>query len=296
MNLRRILRRRVLTVAFHQHEVRWTLGARGQIDTIGSAPLPEGLVQDGVISDPERGAAILISSAPPSLRFTRIVVAIPAQRSVFRLIEVPGVKASQLDELIEREIRREMPMLADNAHVAWSIAGERPGHVAVFVVGAARDVLDSHVAAVRATGLEPEAVDLRVIAAARAIGQENLVVANVEEDETEIAILQSGIPSVIRHIAMSGKSDEAWNDQLAAELARTLKFFRDSHRDDDTISALPISFVGGAARRAILGADAVTASTGADVAMPPLVTQLDPEDQTVRYAANVGLALKEAAA
>jgi Tfp pilus assembly PilM family ATPase len=226
---------------------------------------------------------------------TRVIVALPAQRSVFRQIEVPALRGKHLGELIEREVRREMPMLAENAHVSWTIAGERRDAVSVFVVGAARDVLDSHVAAVRAAGMAPEAVDLRVLAAARSIGAEDAIVANVEDTEVEIAILRSGIPSIIRHVAMVSDSSDAWNDQLASELARTLKFYRDSHRDDDVVAHLPISFVGGAARRAIL-AEQVTAATGNPVAMPPLRIQLSPEDQTISYAANIGLALKEIAA
>ncbi|MEX2226442.1 MAG: pilus assembly protein PilM [Dehalococcoidia bacterium] len=296
MNLREILRRRVLTIAFHERDVRWTAGAHGRIDTIGSAPLPEHLVRDAVITDPVSAGAILRAvPGPPAGRMMRVIVAVPAQRSLFRQIDVPAVKGAQLDEVIEREIRREMPMLADNARVSWAIGAEHEGKTRVFVAGAPRDVLDSHVAAVRAAGLAPDAVDLRVIAASRAIGASDAVVANVEDGEIEIAIIRDGIPLVIRHVAMAPQDDEAWKDQMAAELARTLKFYCDSHRDDDIVPSLPISFVGGAARRAIL-AEQVTLSTGHEVAMPPLRVSVDPEDQSVRFAANIGLALKEVAA
>jgi Tfp pilus assembly PilM family ATPase len=205
------------------------------------------------------------------------------------------LKRSQLDELIEREVRREMPVVAEHAHISWAIGAERDGAVSVFVVGAARDVLDSHVAAVRAAGVTPDAVDLRVIAAARALGAGDAIIAYVEDTEVEIAVFRGGVPSVIRHVTMTSGMDDAWNDQLAAELARTLKFDRDSHRNDDVIGALPISFVGGAARRAILG-EQVASATGHAVAMPPLLSFVSPEDQTVCYAANIGLALKEIAA
>jgi Tfp pilus assembly PilM family ATPase len=295
MNVRQILRRRVLTIAFHDREVRWTLGSRGAITSFGCIALPDGLMHDGVITDVGQAAALLTRSGVPSSKLMRVLVAIPAQRSVFRVIDVPKLKRPQLDEVIEREIRREMPMLAENAHVGWTIVAHHDDRVSVFVAGAAREVLDSHVAAVRGAKLEPDAVDLRVIAAARAIGHDDVVIANVEDSEIEIAILRVGVPAVIRHVAMNEGSEESWNDQLAAELARTLKFYRDSHRDDDLIAGLPISFVGGAARRAIL-APQVPASTGRDVAMPPLRAGLEPEDQAVRYAANIGLALKEIAA
>ena len=296
MNLRRILRRRVLTIVFHEGEVRWTLGAGGRIQAIGEAALPDGLMRDAVITDPERAGAILRGTHgfPPG-RMVRVVVAVPAQRSLFRQLHVPILKRRQLPELVAREIRREMPMLGEHAHVSWAIGPAHEGRAPVFVVGAARDVLDSHVAAVRAANLMPDAVDLRVIAAARAIGAGDAIVANVEDSEVEIAILRDGVPAVIRHVAMTAKDDDAWRDQLAAELARTLKFYADSQRDDQVVPSLPISFVGGAARRAIL-AEQIAASTGYRVAMPPLRATVAPEDQGVRYAANIGLALKEVAA
>ena len=61
------------------------------------------------------------------------------------------------------------------------------------------------------------------------------------------------------------------------------------------VPRLPISFVGGVAQQAIL-AERLTASTGHEVALPPLVLPMSPEDQAACFAANVGLALKEFAA
>jgi len=297
MNLRRLLRRRVLTIAFHEREVRWTAGAHGEVRQIGAAPLPDGLVRDAVILDPAAAGEILRASQGfPSGRLMQVIVAIPAQRAVFRTLTVPSVSDAKLPELVAREIRREMPLLAENAHVSWALGPAKDGQPSVFVVGAPRDVLDSHVAAAVAAQVTPDAVDLRVIAAARAIGAADAIVANVEDSEIEIAILRQGIPEVIRHITMAGAGDDAWNDQLAAELARTMKFYRDSHRGDEAaIDLLPISFVGGAARRAIL-AEQVTPATGNVTAMPPLRTEVQPEGETIRFAANIGLALKEDAA
>ena len=138
--------------------------------------------------------------------------------------------------------------------------------------------------------------DLRIIAAARAIGQPDAIVANVEDDEVELGIFRDGVPSIIRYVAMPVSPDDGrWGEQLAEELARTLKFFRDSHRDDAVIATLPITFVGGAARQALL-APQIPAATGHAVAMPPLRMQLKQEQDSVVFAANVGLALKDLAA
>lgn len=297
MNLRSLLRQPWLTIAFHEREARWTVGARGRISSSGQIPLPAGLENDGVITDPERAGAMLREA--PDFRGSarmQVLIALPAQRSVFRHLDLPVIEGKKFDELVGREIRRELPMLADNAHVSWARAGDAGGRTRIFVAGVARDVLDSHVAAVRAAGLTPVAADLRVIAAARAVGATDSIIANVEEDEIEIGIFRHGVPAIIRYVRMSARHGEPdWTAQLGEELARTLKFYRDSHKDDLLIDQLPISLVGGAARDAILGQE-IGAATGFALAMPELKLRVVPEQETVRFAANVGLALKDLAA
>jgi type IV pilus assembly protein PilM len=297
MNLRSLLRQPVLTIAIHEHDLRWTIGRRGRIASCGRVPLPAGLIDDGKVTDPELAGHILRDD--PAFRGSarmQVVVALPAQRSVFRQIDVPTVSPRQFAQLAEREIRREMPMLVENAHVSWSRAGTHGVNTSVFVVGVARDVLDSHVASVRAAGLTPMSADLRIIAAARAVGEPDCVIASVEDDEVELGIFRDGVPSIIRFVAMSAPCGElAWFEQLGEELARTLKFYRDSHRGDEAVKQLPLTFVGSAAQQARL-APQISEATGHELSMPPLRLIVEPEQQSMAFAVNIGLALKDLAA
>lgn len=297
MNIRSILKQPVLTVAFHPREARWTLGSRSHVRASGRVPLPEGAISDGVILDPAN-VGMILRDAPgfPGSGRMQVALALPAQRTVFRTLELPLLKDRQFDELVSREIRREMPMMADNAYMSWQRAPDREGKGVAFVVAAAKDIVDSHSAALKAAGLHPQSADLRVIAAARATGEPDCVIADVEDDETEIAIFRDGLPSIVRHVDMTAGAPEGeWSRQLAEELARTLKFYRDTHRDDALAEKLPISFVGDAARRAMLSPE-IAAQTGRQIAMPPLRLVLSPEQDTIGFAANVGMTLKDIAA
>jgi hypothetical protein len=297
MNIRALLLQPILTLAIHDLEARWTIGRRGRVAGCGRVPLADEVVDDGVVRDPAAVGALLRAS-PGFQGNARVqtVIALPAQRSVFRQLELPALRGAQFDELVEREIRREMPMLAENAYVSWKRTSEVDGKAQVFVVGVARDVLDSHMAAAREAGLQPYAVDLRIVAAARAIGQSDCIVAHTEPNEIEIGVFREGVPAIVRHVMMASMpEDPAWQAQLGEELARTLKFYRDSHRDDALITRLPIGFVGGVAQQAILSGG-VTAATGHDVALPPLRLAVEPAEQAVCFATNVGLALKDLAA
>ncbi len=297
MNVRSLLRQPILTIAIHQREARWTVGRAGRITSSGATPIPAGMVDDGVILD-SAAAGLVLRESPdfPGSRRMRAVIALPAQRSVVRQLELPALRGRQFNELVEREIRREMPQLADNAYISWKRTGDREGKARVFFVGIARDVMDSHIAAICAAKLQPLAADLRIVAAARAVGTPDCIIANIEEDEIEIGIFRDGVPAIMRFIAMSAPtSDPAWGAQLSEEMARTLKFYRDSHRDDEVIAELPVCLVGGAAEHAVLESE-IAAATDHAIAMPPLRLTLAQPSETIRFAANVGLVIKDLAA
>jgi Tfp pilus assembly PilM family ATPase len=285
-------------VAFHPNGVRWTVGSRGAVSRSGRVRFGDGTIVDGVIVHPDIAGRTL-RDAPdfPGTFRMQVGLALPAQRTLFRVLEVPSVKDSQLSELVMREIRREMPMLNDNAYVSWKRIADVPGGAArVFVVGTARDIMDSHVAAAKAAGLQPQTADLRIVSAARAIGEPDCVVANVEEDEAELAIFRDGLPVIVRHVTLGSIGGVGeWSRQLAEELTRTLKFYRDTHRDDALADELPISFVGDAARQAMLAPE-IAEVTGRAVEMPALRLMVFPEADTIGFAANVGIALKDIAA
>ena len=65
--------------------------------------------------------------------------------------------------------------------------------------------------------------------------------------------------------------------------------------DEVEVDSFPISLVGGAAPQALFSAG-IAAQTGHEVTMPPLRIAVRPDSDTARFAANVGLVLKELAA
>lgn len=296
MNIRSILRQPVLTIAFHSGEARWTVGSRGAVRASGRVSLPDSAISDGVILDPEAvGQTLRTDPAFPGAFRMQVALALPAQRTVFRTIEIPQIKGKHFAELAEREVRREMPMASDNAYLCWSRAGERDGKAVLFLVAVARDIMDSHVAAARAAGLHPQSADLRIIAAARAIGEPDCVVACVEVEEVEIAIFRDGLPVIVRHVGLNyAHGNDPWLRQLGEELARTLKFYRDTHREDPLAADLPITFVGDAAP-AVMRSDDIHELTDRNAVLPPLRLPFDQKDAG-GFAANVGLAMKDIAA
>lgn len=297
MNLRSLLRQPVFTVALHDDEARWTLGRGGHVTGAGRVALAPGLINDGVVVDPAAVGQALRDAAdfPGSVRM-QTVVALPAARSVFRQIDVPHVEGKQFDEFVNREIRRELPMVAEHTHVSWRVADSNNGTARVVIIGVARDVLDSHVMALQEAGLAPVSADLRVISAARAVGRPSVVIAHIEDQEVELGVFDDGLPSIVRFVAMAAPcGDPAWTDQLTQELNRALKFVRDTRRDDTGQTAsTPIVLVGAAARMTGVS-DAIAQATGHPMMTPSFAGGL-PEPDALRFAANIGAGMKDLAA
>jgi type IV pilus assembly protein PilM len=297
VNIRALLHQPVLTLAFYQGELRWTVGQPCHVSAAGSVAMPDGLLSDGALLDPA-AAGRLVREAPdfPGRARMQVVAALPAQRSVLRQLTVPPLRGKLLNQLIEREIRRELPVLAEGAHVAWRVTKQTEERTEVFVVAVARDVLDSHVVALREAGLPPLALDLGIIAAARATGEGDCVLAGVEEREAELGIFLRGVPVIVRYVSLvepAGRPDGA--AQLAEEIERTLKFFRDSHRDDPLPDGAPVSLLGRGARSPGL-AERIAQVTGRAASPAPLLLPVAPPAESEAFAVNVGLALKELAA
>ncbi len=297
MNLRSLFRQPVLTIALHDGEARWTLGRGDLITGAGRVMLAPGLIDDGVVNDTAAvGRALREAPDFPGNARMQTVAALPAARSVFRQIDVPHVEGKPFEEFVAREIRRELPMVGEHTYVSWRGAGSVAGTARVFVIGVARDVLDSHVTAMQEAGLAPVAADLRVISAARAVGRASVVIAHIEDQEVELDVFDDGVPSIVRFVPMTAPCGEpAWIEQLTQELNRALKFFRDTHRDDAAGTAsMPICLVGAAARMAGVG-DAIVQATGHAMMTPSFASVL-PEADALRCAANLGAAMKDLAA
>jgi Tfp pilus assembly PilM family ATPase len=298
VNIRSLLRQPVLTIALYTDEARWTLGRAGRITDAGRVPFATGLVTDGVVADPAAVAHALRDAEFPCSSRMQTVVALPAVRSICRQLEVPHVAGKAFAEFVEREIRRELPAVADHSHLSWQVAKSANGTARVFIIGVARDVLDSHIAAIETAGLAPVSADLRVIAAARAVGRNTVVLAQVEDHDVELAVFNGGVPAIIRSVALRAPcGDATWTDELAQELNRALKFYRDSRHEDagGPPSAIPICLTGAAARIEGL-ATAIAAATGHEVVAPVLDAAVPGRSDPLRFAANVGAAMKDLAA
>ena len=182
-------------------------------------PTPPETIQNDVVIDPETlGLAIQEMLRENGIRATRATSTVGGQSSlVVRITEVPRMSASELKEAMQWDVERHIPFPADSIIVDYqaierSDASAQSPNMEVLLAVAQEDMINAHVEALQAAGLEPEAIDVQPLAVSRALvnvaddqmkGQ-TVVILNLGGATTEIVIVRDMILSFVRPIPIAG--------------------------------------------------------------------------------------------
>lgn len=142
-----------------------------------SAPLPAGAVKNGEVVDAAAVAqAIRQATAGHGGLGKQARIGIGCQKVAVRVLELPPVQREEDVVAAVRMLAKErIPTAAENALIDYRVlpdAESEPGTPAArraLVVAARRELVDGHVAAVRAAGLDPVGVDLLAFGLARCV-------------------------------------------------------------------------------------------------------------------------------
>lgn len=143
-----------------------------------TAPLPTGAVRDGEVIDAAAVATALRTALGGHAGLGREArVGVGCQKVAVRVLDLPPVEREDDVLAAVRMLAKErIPTAAQDALVDFRLLPAppaAPGEVAgrrALVVAARRELVDGHVAAVRAAGLEPVGVDLLAFGLARCVG------------------------------------------------------------------------------------------------------------------------------
>jgi len=215
-----------------------------QITALGVAPTPSGVIDDNdVIVDPQTlGQAIRQLLGESGIKSKRCVSAVSGQSSVVvRIIEVPRMTRQELEETMKWEIERHVPFSANEILKDFEPI-ERPGAAAdeqnmeVLLAVAQQDVVNSHVDALFAAGLDPVAIDVEPLAVCRSLidlsknGEKSKTVAivNIGAETTDLGIFRDGILAFPRVIPLAGNAiTRAISDAMNISLDEAEKLKRE---------------------------------------------------------------------
>jgi type IV pilus assembly protein PilM len=187
------------------------------VRAVGAVATPPDAMQEGRITNPHAiGRALRKMLSNAGIRTRQAVTAVSGQVAIVREVRMPNLPAAELKQAARFEVERYLPYpiaeVTYDVGVIGEVKEEGNTRLDVLVVAARSDVLNQHVAALRAAGLEPIVVDMEPFALARAMvggngsGQHLVIYIHVGAANTAIVIVDGTTPRVMRNVAFGGNT------------------------------------------------------------------------------------------
>jgi len=199
-------------------------GGRGSIE-LASRPVimqtPPDMMQNNVIVDPEAvGTAIKECLRENGIKTKKVVSSVGGQSSlVVRITEVPQMSDAELKEAMQWDVERHIPfpatdIIVDYRRIERPDADAETPNMEVLLAVAQEDMINAHVEALQAAGLQPLAIDVEPLAASRALvniaaeqmAGQTVAIINIGANTTDITIVRDLILSFVRPVPIAGSS------------------------------------------------------------------------------------------
>lgn len=192
-------------------------GQAYKLVTLASVPVPDGLFQEGQITDVV-GMAELIQSilAEHKIKTKRVATAVVGGRdTVTRIIPIPAeLNDQELREMVlNQEAGLYLPFPREEADVDYQKLGlfvDEDGieKFQVLLVATRKEITDSYVQTFQQAGLEIDVIEISSFALIRTIReqlrqfspQEAVAIVDIEFESTEISITVDGVPQFSRTV------------------------------------------------------------------------------------------------
>jgi len=239
--------REAVTLNIEGSELRLLVASGSTVIRWAEKRLEPGLVQEGLIVDTDAvGKAIDQLLIDNDASRKRIVTALTGLRAIPRILTLPKIKASLLDDAVRREARKEMPLALDTLYLSWQTVAEKGDQRQIYLLGVSRELLDAHYRALETAGAPPSATDLKPLALVRAVGQTEAIIADLEQESLTIVLVVEGVPVIMRSFPFDSATGPVAQkvQQLTDELTQTIRFYNESHRSDPLLQTTPVYLTG----------------------------------------------------
>lgn len=176
----------------------------------GATVLPPGVIIDGVINN----VALLVAQIRQLLhsadcRGRSAAFSIGGRSTFVREVVFPFMEPAELNEAISWDIEKYIPFAPDSYYYDYSIIGRAEAglDMRVLVAASPKEIIDALIAVAKASGLNPVAIDIDVLAAVRVLGEpDSALLVDLGDLNTQITVFQKGCPVAARTVAIGGRN------------------------------------------------------------------------------------------
>jgi hypothetical protein len=169
--------------------------ADGEVNAWGYRPLPEPLLRNGDPYEPAAlGEVVRQSLAVAGIDARRARMTIPDEATVSRHVTMPPMRHRDLVRAMGFEAERLLPFPIERACWSWDVTERTPDNIKVYLVAAWRDVVDHYIEVARYAGLDPEVLEPRSVAVARAVDCDQALLIHGAAQRLHLTLLSHGQP------------------------------------------------------------------------------------------------------
>jgi len=223
-----------------------------QLSALANKEVPEGVYADGQITDPPTLADLIKETLEEnSIKATTVATAVPMRDSILNIIPVPAeLSEEELEDVVlHQEAGLYLPYPIEEVDLDYQKLGyftDEDGieKVQVLLIATRREVTDTYLDIFeQQVGLKLDALEINTLSLIRTIreqlrqypSQEAVVLADMEFDNTELAIIVDGVPEFNRTIPIG-------TFQLQSALSRAMNLPPSRHPGHLQDITLPVSY------------------------------------------------------
>jgi hypothetical protein len=286
--------RTAVALSLEGSSVRFLTTSRDRVVGWSTVPLLDRAGSSGQINDPlALGSAIDGAFEEFQLSRRRVSWALPGFGVTSRLVELPNLRESDLQEAVSEEFDRVLGVSLDDYYLFWERLTGRIRQRMVFALAVPKSGVLAALEALDVASIKPRSMDLRPLALARAVGRADAIITNLEDGSMDVVIVERGVPAAIRSVPIPGSSvaREVAQNRLIEETERALAYYDDANPDHPLDDDTPIYLTGSWATGIAL-AERIRSVTRHPIGRFKPDGVYPPELPITEYAVNLGLALK----
>jgi type IV pilus assembly protein PilM len=201
----------------------------------GKVAIPENIIIEGIISEPEKLAVILKKAFtdPPWGKITavRVNASLPESKLFTRIIDLPKLEAKDIKEAVQYEVDQAIPMPADDLYIDWQVIGDDKDKVTVFLSAAPKSIVNSYIQLFKIMGMEPMTLEMSLAAIARAMvsikqKKEPVIILDIGDQASNMAVFDDNLRVTGSYPIGGATMKQRLTDELKVESKKTAQDVR----------------------------------------------------------------------
>jgi Tfp pilus assembly PilM family ATPase len=196
-------RRPVVCLDFGRDRLTAVQVSDGAVTHWISRPLPSDALRSGDPILPGYVAdAVRQAMERANMAAKRVRIALPDEATVSRQVTLPPMAGRDLARAMHFVAEKHIPFSIDRARWAWDVVGQSREGTTVYLVATWRDVVDRFAEVATAAGLQPEVLEPRAIAVARAVDQDQALVLDAGVTRLHATLVVTGQPTFVDEVVV----------------------------------------------------------------------------------------------